>query len=290
VRFFLGKNAFEKRVKALDGGKKKKREQNGVKERTDGGKKSADGRRDDRKVDAEGQKQKGEGAYAKGVYGSGKIRFVEFFHTFASLIAFGMVIAVIAVTDREKMRQATLTRVCGRCKKIGIMLRVRRLPLFGETVVGGILDQHVNDAEERGGEKHTESAVEAAEERYGYHDPYSAKLNDRADDLGENDVTVDLLNGKDDDGKPKRQNRVFARQDQNAARDTAKKGTNDRNEISDGHDDGDEEGVGNAQDWENDQINESHDRAFHDLADQIFSENAVGVEGDPFEITEHAQG
>ena len=137
-----------------------------------------------------------------------------------------------------------------------------------------LLDQYIEDGEARHTDKHTNEAEESRHDRDGYDDPYGGQARGGTVDTGNNDITVNLLNDEDHDGKYD-SIRGLAYEEDERAWDRTDERTEDRDDIRDGDNDTDQRSIGHSGNLDEQEADKSDENGVEDCSDEVFAERSV---------------
>ena len=137
-----------------------------------------------------------------------------------------------------------------------------------------LLDQYINNGEAGHTDEHADEAEKSRHDRDGYDDPYGRKTRGSTVNTGHDDITVNLLNDEDHDGKNDGV-RGLAYKENECAGNRADKGTEDRDDIRDGDNDTNQRSIGHSCNLNEQEANKADEHGVEDCCDEIFTEGSV---------------
>ena len=149
-----------------------------------------------------------------------------------------------------------------------ICFQLFRQSFFDKLFVNGFANEGVDYSEDRNTEEHTDDTEDSAHRGNGDHDPDTAHTNAVAEDLGRDDVAVDLLNDENEDRKDQRGAEAAVWRDENddGARNCAEEGTEYGDQVGDTDHQRDHGVVGNVEDPRQDIDDEHNDAGVENFA------------------------
>ena len=156
--------------------------------------------------------------------------------------------------------------------------RRRHLPC-GQPPFGKFPNQRVDDREGGNADNHADRAEEGAEDGDREHHPEGGKSGRVSEDLGADDVAVDLLENDDKDGEHDRRARIEDQQQKNR-RDRTDKRPEVGDDVGNADDDADQHRIGPLEDRHDEKAENADNGGIDDLSDDEAAENIVTGVGD----------
>ena len=145
---------------------------------------------------------------------------------------------------------------------------------FGKVLFDLLLDERINDGEERHADEHTDESEDTRHERDGDDDPNGRKTRGGAMDTGRDDIAVDLLQNEDHHDEVYGVDGVCDEQD-DGAWDRTDERSEIRNDVGNADDDADKRCIRQAQDRHQNEANDTDEEGVDDSACEIFAEGVV---------------
>ena len=145
---------------------------------------------------------------------------------------------------------------------------------FGKVLFDLLLDERINDGEERHADEHTDESEDTRHERDGDDDPNGRKTRGGAMDTGRDDIAVDLLQNEDHHDEVYGVDGVCNEQD-DGAWDRTDERSEIRNDVGNADDDADKRCIRQAQDRHQNEANDTDEEGVNDGTCEIFAEGVV---------------
>ena len=137
-----------------------------------------------------------------------------------------------------------------------------------------LLDQRIEDGEAGHTDEHSDEPEKPGHNRDGNDDPYGGQARGGAVNTGNDDITVNLLNNEDHDGKYDGIGGLAYEEDERA-RNRADEGTEDWDDIRNGDNDTDQRSIGHSGDLNEQEADKSDKNGVKDGGNEIFAERSV---------------